>query len=364
MRLRKLSPFILALTVSVGVFQGYEIFAEEVLEQEANDIQAFRPVDCGVQAQETYEYPFLGLTFSLPEEFKNKMDTREVFVFTQEDYAEENIISYGILRFSATTEAQREEEGMTVDIFSWEEALEKIGAIVVCQKELSGQLDELTGCDMHEKLGESADGAYEYYISTNSKGNQEMVDLLKETELFISEMHELDMNLGYTAFAEDRVENLASVGDFTTEDVFGETYTKEMFADYDLTLVNIFATWCSPCVQEMPELEELRKEYEEKGVKVGVAAVVLDAKTANGLDEGAIERAQILYERSGVQFPFLIPDETEMNGRLEGIASVPESFFVNSEGEIVSEPYIGARAKENWAEIVEQELENLKGNEE
>lgn len=164
--------------------------------------------------------------------------------------------------------------------------------------------------------------------------------------------------------AEDRVENLDSVGDFTTEDVFGETYTREMFADDDLTLVNIFATWCSPCVQEMPELEELRKEYEEKGVKVGVAAVVLDAKTANGLDEDAIERAQVLYEQSGVQFPFLIPDETEMNGRLEGIASVPESFFVNSEGEIVSEPYIGARAKENWAEIVEQELENLKGNEE
>lgn len=364
MRLRKLSPFILALTVSVGAFSGYEIFAEEVFEKEANDIQAFRPVDCGIQAQEIYEYPFLGLAFSLSEELKNKMDTREAFVFTQEDYAEENVISYGMLRFSATTEAQREEEGMTVDIFSWEEALEKIGAIVVCQKELSGQLDELTGCDTHEKLGESADGVYEYYISTNSKGNQEMADLLKETELSISEMHELDMNLGYTAFSEDRVENLASVGDFTTEDVFGETYTKEMFADYDLTLVNIFATWCSPCVQEMPELEELRKEYEEKGVKVGVAAVVLDAKTANGLDEGAIERAQILYERSGVQFPFLIPDETEMNGRLEGIVSVPESFFVNSEGEIVSEPYIGARAKENWAEIVEQELENLKGNKE
>ena len=364
MRLRKLSPFILALTVSVGAFSSYEIFAEEVLDQEVNDIQAFRPVDCGIQAQKIYEYPFLGLTFSLSEELKNKMDTREAFVFTQEDYAEENVISYGMLRFSATTEAQREEEGMTVDIFSWEEALEKIGAIVVCQKELSGQLDELTGCDTHEKLGESADGTYEYYISTNSKGNQEMADLLKETELSISEMHELDMNLGYTAFSEDRVENLASVGDFTTEDVFGETYTKEMFADYDLTLVNIFATWCSPCVQEMPELEELRKEYEEKGVKVGVAAVVLDVKTANGLDEGAIERAQILYEQSGVQFPFLIPDETEMNGRLEGIASVPESFFVNSEGEIVSEPYIGARAKENWAEIVEQELENLKGNEE
>lgn len=392
MKFRRLIPFILTLALSAGTFSGYEILAEELSEEmaekeqgleEKNDIQMFRPVDCGIQAQEIYEYPFLGLTFSLSEEFRNKIDDREVFVYTQEDYAEENVISYGVLRFSAVTEAQRTEETMSVDIISWEEALEKIGAIVVCRKDISEQSDdtseqsgdlseksddiseqlkEWSGCDIYEKLGESADGAYEYYLCTNSNGSQELIDLLKEADISITDMHKLDMELGYSAFSEDRMENVNTVGNFTMEDVFGETYTQEMFAEYDLTLVNVFATWCSPCVQEMPELEELRKAYEEKDVKLGIAAVVLDTKTMNGLDEGAVERAQTLYERSGVQFPFLIPDETEMNGRLTGISSVPESFFVNSKGEIVSEPYIGARAMEDWAEIVEKEMENLKGN--
>lgn len=71
------------------------------------------------------------------------------------------------------------------------------------------------------------------------------------------------------------------------------------------------------------------------------------------MDEGALERAQILYERSKAKFPFLIPDENNMNGRLTGIESVPESFFVDKNGNIVSDPYVGANSQKEWKKNVD-----------
>ena len=61
-------------------------------------------------------------------------------------------------------------------------------------------------------------------------------------------------------------EGEGSLGEFTMQDINGETYTQEMFADYDLTMVNVFTTWCSPCIGEIPDLQKLRDEVESQGV--------------------------------------------------------------------------------------------------
>lgn len=332
-----------------------------VQEETAGDTLPFRPVDCGIQAQETYEYPYIGLTVTLPAVLREKLDSREVFLYNFEDCSAD-AVSYAMMRFSLPTEAQRAEETTSLDFFTWEEALSKLGVIGVYEKALVGQLDTLTLCDTHQKLGESSDGQYEYYLSTQSTADAALVSALSESEISLTEMLPLDLENGYSAFATPRMEGLVTVGQFTTKDVFGTTYDQTVFSGYDLTLVNIFATWCSPCVQEMPVLEQLRQEYADKGVKLGIVAMVMDAKTANGTDTEVIAKAKQLAENSGAQFPFLLPDETMLNGRLEGIMAYPESFFVDGNGNIVSEPYVGANTQEGWSEIVETELANLKGD--
>lgn len=146
---------------------------------------------------------------------------------------------------------------------------------------------------------------------------------------------------------------------FTTQDIYGETVTEEVFSDYELTLVNIFATWCSPCIVEMPELAQLDKNMEEKGVNV--VAVCIDALDQRGeLDLNALALAQQIAEMSEADFQFLVPDETLFGGRLANVQAVPESFFVDSEGRIVGEAYVGARDLETWTQVVNAELSNLK----
>lgn len=99
------------------------------------------------------------------------------------------------------------------------------------------------------------------------------------------------------------------MGDFTTQDIYGTDYTQDIFQDYDLTLVNLFTTWCSPCVAEMPELEELYQQMKDQDM--GVVGVVLDVLNEKGeAPQEDLERAQLLAERTGVTYPILLPDST------------------------------------------------------
>ena len=114
-----------------------------------------------------------------------------------------------------------------------------------------------------------------------------------------------------------------SLGEFSMEDVNGETYTQEMFADHDLTMINVFTTWCTPCINEIPDLEKLRNEMKDQGVNV--VGIVLNGRDGFGKeDEETLEKAKLLAEKTGASYPFLIPDEGYLNGRLLEINAVPE----------------------------------------
>lgn len=150
-----------------------------------------------------------------------------------------------------------------------------------------------------------------------------------------------------------------SVGDFTTQDVNKNTVTRDIFKEHELTMVNVFTTWCSPCVAEMPDLEKLHQQMKDKNV--GVVGVVLDVLNEKGeiVDED-LERAQLLAKKTGVTYPVLLPDSTYFNGRLIDKEAFPESFFVDKNGNIVGESYSGSGSLEDWIEVVERELANLK----
>ena len=106
-------------------------------------------------------------------------------------------------------------------------------------------------------------------------------------------------------------------------------------------------------------MEKLHQQMKDKNV--GVIGVVLDVLNEKGeiVDED-LERAQLLVKETGVTYPVLLPDSTYFNNRLVGIEAVPETFFVDNNGNIVGESYSGSGGLEDWIEVVERELANLK----
>ena len=134
------------------------------------------------------------------------------------------------------------------------------------------------------------------------------------------------------------------------------TITPDVFAEADLTMVNAFATWCSPCVKEIPELDQLNKDFADKNVNViGVVLDAVDPRTGSA-DKKALDAAEQLRAKTGISYSFYAPDYTLFGGIFGSISSVPTTFFVNNCGEIVGEAYIGARSLEDWTKIVEFEM--------
>ena len=74
--------------------------------------------------------------------------------------------------------------------------------------------------------------------------------------------------------------------------------------------INIWATWCSPCVSEMPHLDELAKEYQDKITIIGLHAEGMNVKDGQLVPwEEKNQAARELVEKLGLTFPIINPDQ-------------------------------------------------------
>ena len=318
--------------------------------------------EMGMSSEETLDFPFMGLSAELPDELKKQMDSADVVLLTDEDWTDDfDNIKYAHLFWSKLTDEQKEEEFnmLGTGYKDWLASIERIGALGVYSTDVIDDLDTITGCDNHEELGTSSDGKFKYYLSTNSEAEKDLTDEIENIKTTLGEMTPFN---GQSAFEQPQTatSDADNVGTFETTDIDGNTYTEKVFSDYDLTLVNAFTTWCSPCVNEMPELEELYQEMKDQGV--GVVGMVLDSVSEDGTpDDSIVQKAQLLKEKTGVTYPLLIPDKGFLNGRISGLQSFPESFFVDKDGNIVGDPILGSNTFDGWKEAVEKQLAALKG---
>jgi thiol-disulfide isomerase/thioredoxin len=147
----------------------------------------------------------------------------------------------------------------------------------------------------------------------------------------------------------------ASFAHFTAEDLDGNQVDQEIFSDYKVTMINVWATFCGPCLSEMPELGELAEEYADKGVQiVGIVIDVLD-EDHNYVDS-QVELARKIVEETGADYRHLLPSEDLIEAKLQEVMVVPMTFFVDSEGNLLNGSFPGAMDKEGWTEIFEKML--------
>ena len=288
---------------------------------------------------------------TLPQTLQEQINQGSVSTILQEMPAEDGTtLLYGLHCWYPTDSDQFSGEGFSLDSLTY------AGVLGVYQTELVESLGELTGCDQHQSLGQSADGAYQYYLSLNSSADPALLELLRGVKITITEMAQLSQSYGDQPSQPDYTG--AYLGEFTTQDVDGNPITQDIFKEHELTMVNVFATWCSPCVEEMPDLEKLYQQLKEKNV--GVVGVVMDVLNEKGeIVPEDLERAQQLVQDTGVTYPVILPDSSYLSGRLTNIEAFPETFFVDKNGIIVGGTYSGSGSFEDWLEVVETELANL-----
>lgn len=319
-----------------------------------------RPAETGIKRQEIYRYPYLGMEFTLPESLMKKMDNYDIFMVEDERRNEDGTCKHAFFTWSAVNDEQKthEIELKGDGYINWRDSLTKVGAIGMYTTSADdAELTELTGCSEHTQLGTSADGKYKYVLSTNPAADPSDLEDAKNIKGTVIEQapHTPETYI----FSDKLVSGNtgATIAPFSTKTIEGEAFTHNDFAKNKLTMVNIFATWCTACIQEIPDIEKLHKELAEKGV--GVVGIVTDTATDKGEDAEALEKAALIKERTGATYPFLMPDATNFNGRTSSIYALPETFFVDSQGNIVGETYSGSHNYEDWKAIVEETLKKL-----
>ena len=163
-----------------------------------------------------------------------------------------------------------------------------------------------------------------------------------------------DTNQSNSAADSGAQEAAGLLSSFSTTDLEGNAVDQSILEDYDLTMVNVWATYCTPCLQEMPELGELAAEYEERGVQI--VGLVSDVLSSDGtVSDSQIETAQEIVAETGADYPHLIPS-ADLMGLLSQIYGVPTTFFVDSEGNQVGYAYVTAMEREQFVEIIDAAL--------
>lgn len=139
---------------------------------------------------------------------------------------------------------------------------------------------------------------------------------------------------------------------FTTVDLSGNTVTEDIFKGKKLTMINIWGTFCRPCINEMPDLATLNKEYADKGFQV--IGIVCDVNyDGDGYSKSTYESALNIVEMTGADYPSLLPSQSLDIIRLSEAYTFPETIFVDENGEPVSQSYIGSRSLADWKTVVD-----------
>ncbi|MGI6193413.1 MAG: TlpA family protein disulfide reductase [Christensenellales bacterium] len=133
---------------------------------------------------------------------------------------------------------------------------------------------------------------------------------------------------------------------FETTDIDGNAISNSVFSEAKLTMVNLWGTWCGPCVGELPELQKISQDYAQKGVKV------IGVYDYSSMDE----EVRALMEANGLTYT--MAHYADAFYELE-TGYVPTTYFVDGQGRIMSSAFVGAKDYDGWSTVIDALLKDV-----
>ena len=139
-----------------------------------------------------------------------------------------------------------------------------------------------------------------------------------------------------------------NLGSFSTKDSNSKTVDNTIFQGHKLTMINIWATFCKPCIKEMPDLQKMSEDMPEGTQLISIVGDVLDADT--------LQMAQTIIKDKKVLFTSIVPDASLKKYMDNNIIAYPTTIFVDSDGKVVGEPIVGERSISVYKQVLEERL--------
>lgn len=119
---------------------------------------------------------------------------------------------------------------------------------------------------------------------------------------------------------------------FSLKNLDGDSVRLEQLRG-DYILLNFWATWCPPCINEMPSMEQLQQKYKGRGFQV----------VAISLDKEPREKVAAFVARLKLTFPILL-DPDGIVSEPYGANELPSTYILDPEGRVIA----AAKGERDW----------------
>ncbi|MFA5524904.1 MAG: cytochrome c biogenesis protein/redoxin [Tissierellales bacterium] len=190
------------------------------------------------------------------------------------------------------------------------------------------------------------------FVSTDiSDINDSQQERIKED----SETSDMDNNEQIEVDKDSETKDVPII-DFTLIDQYGNEHT---LSDYKgkVVFLNFWATWCPPCRKEMPDIQSLYNEYNQNHDDV-IFLGVANPRNENNMNTREVDKDGIIkfLEDNELDFPVVFDESGEVFN-FYGISSLPTTFLINKDGNIVGYAP-GMLTKDIMESVIEQTLKS------
>ncbi|MCM1109541.1 MAG: AhpC/TSA family protein [Clostridium sp.] len=179
-----------------------------------------------------------------------------------------------------------------------------------------------------------------HYTDFSVKENQELIEGMSDT----NKNNPIIMQISQALKAKQTSEPGNQISDFTLTDINGDELTlSQVVKENKLTLLDCWASWCGPCMGEMPNVVKVYEQYHNQGFEV--VGISFDKDESSW--KNAIEKMGMTWRQA-----------SELNGwdnkvkELYGIDGIPFTLLIDQNGTIIAKNL----RDENLAETVAAQL--------
>lgn len=220
-------------------------------------------------------------------------------------------------------------------------------ALAACQKNDKPADDQATKNDTQAEMpAESKDDAKNEEKSDDTKEAKDDKEMAKEAEKDET-LEETDP----TKMADKK-----TLPNFTAKDQDGNPFTNEDIAKNDATVINLWFTGCSACIEEMDEVNDLADELKKED-GVDFVSMCTDVNYDESTKE-AYER--IIKDKKPTYKALAVDYEGEMKDYLENIFVYPTTIVVDKNGNIIGDPIEGTLVSKDQQEKLKENIKMAK----
>lgn len=238
---------------------------------------------------------------------------------------------------TAMADSEMTEEEMAQASTLLDESMIPFAALAALAEDADETSSALKNYRQSDEIG-TANG-YDYVLYYNTTFEQEGLGEADAAYLAILAESVESMKKNVLLFPPQTAESSGFSGTlekFTAKDLDGKSVSESVFADYDLTMVNVWTTWCGYCIEEMDELESL---YEQLPDNVNMLTICADASEEKAL-------AEEILANNGATFQTLVGNDSLQDTLLQYVSGYPTTIFVDRTGKVVGDIQQGAPGRD------------------